>query len=433
MKISTKNLLFNIINCVILGAILIVSSYMVQGNILLKQLKMSTAKVMDTWENELDTAAVYSAYFKKDTSAENQLTKYLDSLSTYNPNISQAYIFGVELKNGDKTKLIAQPTQIREHMKTLGLNLGDYLGQPDRVVLAIKEMKMTGQNVYTDPYTDSVGNWITIIHPLKDTSGNIYAYFGLDIDASMINVGKEMLLTYTLTATIIILLFSIALQILINRRTFSSVDKLVNAIDRVSEGDFSVKLKPSVDELGKVSYSFNVMTSKMKDMIDALSFAITRVSTQSEELFYISEDSKNTSKKLERNVAVVSELVTTKETATEETKMFLTSIIETLNDINAGVNKISAYVEKNSTEDYNIHADIDFLKEHIISAATESESLLNLMTELNEAAEKNGSNARTIVKHTNRQREIFSQVVESATELKNIAKELDDKVSYIIT
>ena len=125
-----------------------------------------------------------------------KLTKTFDDLSLTHPNIAQGYIFGPELEGGNQTSIIAMPTAVLDMFAEEDLNLGDLYEQPDIHADAVRDAE-NEKIVYTKAYTDNYGTWITVLHPFQDASGEIFAYMGIDVDASLIASGKQELITNT--------------------------------------------------------------------------------------------------------------------------------------------------------------------------------------------------------------------------------------------
>lgn len=358
MSISTKNLIFTMCNIILLGLILTVSSYIIQGQVLLDQLHRDSYNVVRFWANQLNKQDIMSASKNHDPNSDIQrsLTAQMDSISRYNPNIAQAYVFGVELENGNMTSILIQPSRIMKHMDSLGLKLGDMLEQPDRIVKGIESMLSTGGDVVTPAYSDTVGTWVTVLSPIRDENGQIFAYFGLDIDATMIHVGQVKLFALATIIMTILFVASIFLQIYMNRRTFSPFKTLVNAIDEVSVGNYNSTLREGTDELGKVNSRFNVMTSRISSLMETVKKTASQLALHSENLVKLAEGSKETSAKINMHVNIMSEIVTSQGTATVEIADCLEEVVENVQDIVSALDRlhqISEKANKMSSSNYN--------------------------------------------------------------------------------
>jgi len=74
-----------------------------------------------------------------------------------------------------------------------------------------------------------------------------------------------------LIVTLFVVTISGGIAIVFARRLTSPIDRLARALHRVTEGDLDVSIAETTnDELGSLAHSFNRMTEKMKDNVDAL-------------------------------------------------------------------------------------------------------------------------------------------------------------------
>jgi len=335
MSISVKNLWGTILTSVILGVVLIASSYFIQGQVLSQQLQKDSVKLVNSWAGQLDPNDVQDAL--KNTNAtsaiQKKMTEFVDNISVYNPNVSQGYVFGTELEDGNKTTLIIQPTHIQEIMPSLELNMGDKLAQPDQIVNAIKDMTKSGEITLTKPYSDEVGTWLTVLYPLKDTSGGVYAYFGMDIDASMIHEGQMRLLTLGTIALVLVLLICSIVQYISNKRTFAPISHLMEAIAKANQGDYSIKLREGTDELGQVNKAFNSLTENFADTRITMQGVVNELTKHSLHLAETSKDSKSSMGKVFEEVNGISLSIKTQSQATAETATSLENVVTGVNNI----------------------------------------------------------------------------------------------------
>ena len=98
------------------------------------------------------------------------------------------------------------------------VKLGDMYEQPKIHADGVREMLKTKKMVFTKTYKDDFGVWVTVLYPFIDPNGNVFAYMGFDVDASLIGTGKKQLLVYTGIALILTLLVVLTLQYITTRR-----------------------------------------------------------------------------------------------------------------------------------------------------------------------------------------------------------------------
>lgn len=76
-----------------------------------------------------------------------------------------------------------------------------------------------GQDKVTQPLTDRWGKWISVLIPMKNENGKVYAIFGMDFDAEQwYNVILFEVLESSALIILIIILFYFTLKIIVNNR-----------------------------------------------------------------------------------------------------------------------------------------------------------------------------------------------------------------------
>lgn len=291
MKISTRNLLFTVLNTVLIGAVLIFASFFIQGRVLIDMLEKDTRALLLSQAAHVLPGDVDEAIRNLDQNAsiQKKLTEKLDEISKEHPQVKQAYVFGVELKEGNQTSIIAQPTAIHEFMKSEGIKLGDMLPQPDVIATGIQHLITTKQDTLTSIYDDDLGTWVSALHPIMDNSGKVVAYFGIDVDASMVTRGQDALLFYSSILLLIMLVINLFFQYWIVNHTFKPIQELIRGINEMSKGNLDVRLQEGKDELGQVNNKFNVMAENMRTIMMTIRQSSHRLVKNSQQLHTIME------------------------------------------------------------------------------------------------------------------------------------------------
>lgn len=334
-SIVTKNMILTSASILMTGVILIASSFYIQGGVLTNQLESDSQEVMEAWMNKVTPAEAAEAMKTTDRNApiQKKLTGIFDELSATHPNVAQGYIFGSEVVD-NSTLMIAFPTAILDMFEGEGLHLGDQLGQPAFHVKGVQEMLKTKQITFTKPYKDDYGTWLTVLYPFQDASGQVFAYMGMDFDASIILNGQQDLLKYTSLALVAILLVILSFQYITMRRTFAPVKDLMKALDKLSQGDFGVQLKAGESELGQVNAKFNATVANMKEMIMTLKAVSTQSAEQARVLFTTSEENHQSSMNITNHIEEISEKVSLQSKSIGES-------VTSLEEINSGVSTIA--------------------------------------------------------------------------------------------
>lgn len=336
LSIVTRNMLWTSLYIIITGAIVIGSSFYIQDNVLTKQLQSDSGKIMGTLVNKVsveDAVAVKGAT-DRNADIQKKLISIFDELSVLYPNVAQGYIFGPELEDGNKTSIVAMPTAVLDMFAEENLNLGDLYEQPKIHADAVREMLETKKLVHTKAYTDNYGTWITVLHPFLSADGEVFAYMGIDVDASLISSGKQELITRTVMALLITLLVVLALQYFTFRRTFAPIQALMGALDKLSKGDFTVKLQAGDDELGQVNAKFNTTVSHINELVTTIKSVSEQSAEQSKFLFSAVEVNNNNSSVITKNMEEMSERVALQSTS-------ITESVVSLEEISSGVSTIA--------------------------------------------------------------------------------------------
>ncbi|MEF2968727.1 methyl-accepting chemotaxis protein [Paenibacillus sp. M1] len=331
----TKNMVITSLSILMTGVILIASSYYIQGEVLTNQLESDSQKVMEAWINKVTPAEAAEAMNNTDRNSpvQQKLTQIFDDLSATHPNVAQGYIFGAEVVD-KSTLMIAFPTAVLDMFEGENLHLGDMLGQPDIHIQGVDEMLKTKKITFTEPYKDDYGTWLTVLYPFQDESGKVFAYMGMDFDASLILKGQQDLLKYTSLALVVILLVILTFQYISLRRTFAPVKGLMNALEKLSQGDFSVQLETNGSELGRVNEKFNVTVSNIRDLITTIKGVSTQSAEQARVLFTASEENHQSSANITTHIGEISDKVSQQSKSISES-------VTSLEEINSGVNTIA--------------------------------------------------------------------------------------------
>lgn len=355
MSFFTKNLLLAFINIILIGTILITSCYITQKSILTEQLREQIMAITQEWAKEIDPALVAQAITQKsyEGSAQAALQAKLDEIHKYNPNIAQGYLFGAELADGNKTSLIAMPTNLVEAFSAENVNIGDMYTQPEAMADGIAEMLKTKQPTFTSFYTDSFGIWTTILYPLTNQQGEIIGFFGADADASAVPDGLHKLLVNGITIMVIFMLLIFLIQFYFSRLTLKPINELVRGIEAVSSGNLNVELKTGLDDLGIVNSKFNSMVNQMNDMMLQVQHTSHAVTNSAKSLREISEQNSKNSDLITASVQEISQGIVEQEQASVSTARAMSEIATVIQNIAENSSKVAQEafdMEMKSTE-----------------------------------------------------------------------------------
>lgn len=379
-----KNLLISASSILLIGVILLISSYFTQKTILIDQLHGQIKTVTDTFVQGIKAEDVEKAMAEKsyDGPVQTELRAYLDTVNKYNPNIAQAYIFGTELTDGDMTSLIAMPTNLMQAFQEGNVNIGDMYKQPAEVATGLQEMMKTGQPTFTSFYSDDFGIWTTIAYPIKDSSGKIFAYFAVDADASAVPAGLEQLLVRGIIIMLVFLILIFFVQFFIVRKTLAPLRELIRGIEEVSKGNLDIKVKTGTDDLGIINSKFNSMVEKMNNVIVNIQGASQQVNESAKELMDNSRISSENSVALATSMQEIATGMRYQEEATEETAKAMneiSTVIHTIANSSSSVSDEAFAMEQKSAEGNKIVSQVTNQMSMISTSVNETAKAVQLL------------------------------------------------------
>ncbi|WP_281883437.1 methyl-accepting chemotaxis protein [Paenibacillus sp. YYML68] len=315
----SKNLLFSMLNLLLIGVVLISVSAYFQNNILSDTIREQTHGMTSVWAKDVSIKDVEAALSDKrwDAPGQQQLSKKFDNFSAYNANVAQAYIFGVELQDGNKTSAIAFPNHVVTALKEAGLNVGDMYEQPEGVVTAIKSMLETKSETFTSFYKDDFGTWLSVLYPIMNNEGKVVAYFAVDINAQAIPEAKEDFIKSSMILLLAALIVCGGAQYFVARRTLLPLNELVRGIEQVSVGKFNFVLSEK-GSFGELNGKFNAMVSNIRDILSSIKQTASSVSEASNQLYAITEENRRSVEFITTEVKEMNSHVDQQKTSTEE-------------------------------------------------------------------------------------------------------------------
>lgn len=354
MPFFIKNLVISFGSIMLIGVILITAAYQLQKNILVEQLHDQATVITQKWYDDLDTAKVAEAAKEKSYSGpvQKEMKAYLDSIHEFYPNIAQAYIFGSELEQGNGTSIIAIPTNLLEPFEESNLPAGAMYPLPQNNVVVLEQMKKDGKPAFSDFYTDEYGTWTTLIYPINNADGSMYAALYFDVDASAVPKGLNKLLTYGLMFLIGFLILFMVLQFILLKRTLLPIRNLMKGIEEVSTGNLDVTIDTGRDDLGIINEKFNAMIHRFNTTIYKVQNASHHLSESSKQLLGISEKNNVNIQSISTNIREISTGLVSQDKATVENARAMTemsTVVQTIASSSADVADEALSMEQRSS------------------------------------------------------------------------------------
>ncbi|WP_234340145.1 methyl-accepting chemotaxis protein [Gorillibacterium timonense] len=382
------------------GIVLISYSYLLQGNVMMKQLESESQKTMEAFVKSVSPEDVASAKNTPDPSApvQKKLTQLFDQLSATHPNIAQGYIFGADLDDSNKsgTSMISFPTALLDAFATENMKLGDMYEQPKIHADGVREMQRTKKLSFTKIYKDSFGSWLTVLYPYQNEKGEVYAYVGMDVDASLVLSGKRELLVKTSIALLVTLLVVIALQYLANRRTFAPVKDLMRALERLSTGDFYVRLRESGDELGQVNARFNQTVEHIGNLVTTIKGVSIESANQSQQMFSTVEMGNKSTGELTTHIEQMMDRISQQSVAITESATSLEEIATGVQTIAGNTSQLSETSTQMMLQSEKGNHNVEQVIEQMNSIHDSVKSSVVLMEKLQRRSEEIGEIVQVI-------------------------------------
>lgn len=337
-----KNLVISFGSIVLIGVILITSSYQLQKSILVEQLYDQAEVMTLKWSNDLDVSKVVAAIDEKSYAGpvQKELRDYLDSIHEFYPNIAQAYIFGVELEGGDQTSVIAIPTNLVEPFEKDNLPAGAMYPLPQENVVALGHMMENDQPSFSTFYTDDYGTWTTMIYPIKNDQGQLIGALYFDIDASAVPKGLNKMLTYGSIFLVAFLLLCIVLQFVLLKKTLRPIRNLMQGIEEVSTGNLDITIETGKDDLGVINQKFNEMIGRINDTIYKVQVTAGQLSSSSQSLMEVSATNNSSIQRISGNIREISTGLNSQDQATIESARSMaemSTVVQTIASSSADV------------------------------------------------------------------------------------------------
>lgn len=355
--LNTKNLLFTSILTTLIILSITTINYFLNMNATIERLSIASEQTVKAWSKDVSIKEV-EAIIAHDEEQQKLAIEYFDRLAEYQPQVAQGYIFGVELVNGTGTSVITGPSFLMKDFEKSNLHVGDIYTQPQVIADAIKDMKITKKQTISRIYTDDYGKWMTVLKPLFNEQGEIFAYYGIDFDAQPY-LDEEYKKIKTMLVILIVLLVIVCLiQYIFTKKIFKPIADMKVSMRKITVGDYSIRLRESTDELGKLAQQFNTMSSSVASLLTSIKENSIESSKQISTLTKNISDANQTRENMRLNVA---QLTKTMHEQKLKTTMALPSTQDFSHSVDSIIHKTQAISDFLVTLEREAKAGIDAL------------------------------------------------------------------------
>lgn len=335
LSFATKSIIRTTGLILLIGVVLVVSNLKIQNEVLTSEMEKQATEIAEKWGKQIDPASVKKAAEEQDYDdpTQKEFIALFDQLSEANPNVAQGYLFESTLVDGNKSKIIANPTHIVDQLKETNIKIGDLNKHPEASAKAIQEMNKTKKITASKIYHDKFGTWITVMYPIKNPSGEVFAFFGVDVDASMVTHGTEKYIKNSVLILIPSIILSVLIQTFVSRNSFKPLKQLLHGINEMRDGNLDIELPTREDDLGKINEAFNNMASELKMMILKIRKTSDTLLQSSELVTSVTEQSKENSLKISENVKQMTIGTQSQEVSVNESAGAIEQIAAEINNI----------------------------------------------------------------------------------------------------
>jgi len=253
------------------------------------------------------------------------------------------------------------------------------------------------------PIKDEWGMFISGYAPVKDSSGNIVGIVAADMDfAVYYALGKRILVAF-LTTIIIGLISTILITQIYSRRIINQLDLAVDGINRLSNGDLTVKLNiKTKDELEDIIEKADEFRRTMNAIMKNFKEGFQRLYEQSNTLNLISQELHRTSQEVASSMQESTHEVDNQSEGVERVLNLTREFNDTLENIIENMRKIE-------NDALSVNSLLDEGSKNIDNFQNSMMSIKNSFTQVAESIEKLSGN--------------ISKISEISTVINNIAQQ----------
>lgn len=273
-----------------------------------------------------------------------ELRKQLNELREHN-GVLYVYTYAVPKEDGEVTFLVdGMPVDDTENAAAIGDTSSG---------TTVENLQRAAEEgaYHTDIISNEFGEFVSGVTPLKDSSGEIYAYLGVDIDASYIKsisttIGKAVLPTLVLMFVVITLVLLVIMYVFI-KRTLAPLAVLQTSSNYLAEGNLHEAAQELEKITSKSTNEITVFAATFKKTLESLRVTfdsiLHRTKVLEEVVHQIDETSNEVSQSNDKIATSVTSIVRSNDlqtttnnevtTAMSEMTIGITRLADTTSDI----------------------------------------------------------------------------------------------------
>ncbi|WCL49472.1 methyl-accepting chemotaxis protein [Leptospira sp. GIMC2001] len=223
------------------------------------------------------------------------------------------------------------------------------LYEADEIFKGGVETAKSGVTAVTAEYSDEFGDWISILYPIKNTSGETLAVYGIDIHLDKM---KSELINYFLKIGLFGLISLLFVNVIVYFRMkliFEPIRKLVFLAQEISKGNSNVKFDYNQEnEVGKVYRAIEDMVIKLRSLMERMKKAAKLMTETGGTLLQSSSESIEMSKSISESAKQLNHVVEGQISSLQESKLAMEEVSVALHRISV----VSAEVNDAASRSY---------------------------------------------------------------------------------
>jgi len=339
--LKKQSLVFScsIILCIqLLVAISIVAALMYQSSVseINRKFDHVSSKLRDVAQADttlLDQTAPLMLQGQEPPAKEMEQLKKILSGTTDDYLVANAYYFLPTYRDeGDKQ--IFRYLQVSSSLEGMDLFAGSEY-ESEGSFNEVFDAAVQGEAGLTEVYKDGYGEWLTYLAPIKDSSGNVIAIYGIDYDYHFVSERLSALAWKAVAVGGAVVAVAICLIIILLWRALNPLKVLANHAVQAASGDLTVSVPVQTsNEVGKVSQAFNDMVASLRDLTK-------QINTTSNEVVSSSNHLKDTATGAEAATNEIAQAIGQVATNTETALVSATESQRAMTEMSIGIQRIA--------------------------------------------------------------------------------------------
>lgn len=339
--LKKQSLVFScsIILCIqLLVAISIVAALMYQSSVseINRKFDHVSSKLRDVAQADttlLEQTAPLMLQGQEPPAKEMEQLKKVLSGTTDDYLVANAYYFLPTYRNeGDKQ--IFRYLQGSSSLESMDLFAGSEY-ESEGSFNEVFDAAVQGEAGLTEVYKDGYGEWLTYLAPIKDSSGNVIAIYGVDYDYHFVSARLTALAWKAVAVGGAVVAVTICLIFILLWRALNPLKVLANHAVKAASGDLTVSVPVQTsNEVGKVSQAFNDMVASLRDLTK-------QINTTSNEVVSSSNHLKDTATGAEAATNEIAQAIGQVATNTETALISATESQRAMTEMSIGIQRIA--------------------------------------------------------------------------------------------